>query len=433
MLSNPFVKQKMIQIILLWTAIGFLQACSTLGKQETHQSLANPSAVFTSIPTITGIQPSFTPSPMPVLIPSPTGQFAPSQVVPSPAPISTILSTQVPGKPIIIAIAEEKLLTFDQRFQLINSFDARERYLVPNPDGYLYGKTYDPHQKCFLISKLDLEGRVIQEIQSWIDLGSDGMDIYQFSLSPDRKWISYLRASGEKGRSLADAKYQNVELVAVNEVSAQKPIQITTSGAEGPATPAWSPDGKFLAYVDEDKYGTSQVFLYEVENAKKIQLTAQGQPFNNIVYRTLQWAPDSGAIAFRSARQKGDGDNITFDQYAVGIIALETKILDWLNLDDFGAYIPRSIYWDKNSARLLILVEQEKLSSMIWYVVETDAYNRVPVPDARVYQALPLNDQMTAIVLVGSDFFLYYDAQKESFKEITNEFVIKPPEMYILP
>ncbi|MFT5715606.1 MAG: Tol biopolymer transport system component, partial [Flavobacterium sp.] len=87
-----------------------------------------------------------------------------------------------------------------------------------------------------------------------------------------------------------DYKYRS-QIYSASTTSTADPIQLTTS-KEGATKPAWSPDGKQLAFTRsvEDK---SQIFILSLDGGEPMQLTNHKYGANN-----PKWSPDGKKILF---------------------------------------------------------------------------------------------------------------------------------------
>jgi dipeptidyl aminopeptidase/acylaminoacyl peptidase len=117
-------------------------------------------------------------------------------------------------------------------------------------------------------------------------------DFRQTTLSPDGNWVAWVEAvRGKNGVPMAHSAIFAVDLRA----AAAQPRQIT-AGA-GPCVehaPAWSPDGKRLAFLSEGgKQGQLQVHVAPIAGGKGIRLTdLKG------FLADLRWSPDGKQLGF---------------------------------------------------------------------------------------------------------------------------------------
>ena len=118
----------------------------------------------------------------------------------------------------------------------------------------------------------------------------DMMKMHRISapqISPDGKWVAYAVSTPDME---ANRNVGNIWLVSTAGGDA---TQLTQSGHD--SAPAWSPDGKTLAFISS-RDGNSQVYLLSMEGgeAKKLTTLSTGADL-------FRWSPDGKTIAFTSA------------------------------------------------------------------------------------------------------------------------------------
>jgi dipeptidyl aminopeptidase/acylaminoacyl peptidase len=123
------------------------------------------------------------------------------------------------------------------------------------------------------------------------------------AISKDGKWVAYSVATPDLD---ANRSVSNVWIVSA---SGGDPIQVTQGGHDD--SPAWSPDGKTLAFLSA-RDGNSQVYLLSMEGgeAKKLTRLSTGADL-------FHWSPDGKTIAFTSSVYpdcKDDGCNAKRDE-----------------------------------------------------------------------------------------------------------------------
>ena len=106
-------------------------------------------------------------------------------------------------------------------------------------------------------------------------------------ISADGKWAAFAVSTPDME---ANRNASNVWMVST---AGGEAIQVTQSGHD--SSPAWSPDGKMLAFLSS-RDGNSQVYLLSMEGgeAKKLTTLSTGADL-------FRWAPDAKTIAFTSA------------------------------------------------------------------------------------------------------------------------------------
>jgi dipeptidyl aminopeptidase/acylaminoacyl peptidase len=107
------------------------------------------------------------------------------------------------------------------------------------------------------------------------------------TVSQDGKWVAYSVATPDLE---ANRSVSNIWVVST---SSGAPVQVTQGGRDN--SPAWSPDGKTLAFLS-GRDGNSQVYLLSMVGgeAKKLTKLSTGADL-------FHWSPDGRTIAFTSA------------------------------------------------------------------------------------------------------------------------------------
>jgi dipeptidyl aminopeptidase/acylaminoacyl peptidase len=106
-------------------------------------------------------------------------------------------------------------------------------------------------------------------------------------LSPDGKWVVYTVATPDMTAN------RNASDLWVVSTSGGEPMQLTQSGHD--SSPAWSPDGKTLAFLSS-REGTSQVYLLPMDGGEAHEVTHLSTGAD-----LVKWSPDGKTIAFTSS------------------------------------------------------------------------------------------------------------------------------------
>jgi dipeptidyl aminopeptidase/acylaminoacyl peptidase len=106
-------------------------------------------------------------------------------------------------------------------------------------------------------------------------------------VSPDGKWVAYTVSTPDME---ANRGVSNIWLVPT---AGGAEVQLTQSGHD--SSPAWSPDGKTLAFLSS-RSGDSQVYLLSMEGGEAHALTKISTGADPV-----KWSPDGKTIAFTSS------------------------------------------------------------------------------------------------------------------------------------
>ncbi|HEX2121896.1 MAG TPA: S9 family peptidase, partial [Thermoanaerobaculia bacterium] len=108
-------------------------------------------------------------------------------------------------------------------------------------------------------------------------------------VSPDGKWVAYDASTIDLA---ANVRRSAVYLIPSDGSGSPKQI---TDGKKQDEGPAWSPDGKTIAYVSNRDGGAKQVYLYDVAagTSKKLTSLAAGAA-------SVKWVPDGSGLVLVS-------------------------------------------------------------------------------------------------------------------------------------
>ena len=120
--------------------------------------------------------------------------------------------------------------------------------------------------------------------------GSDLFNLAMASdpkISPDGRQIAYVRKSND---IMTDKARSSIWLVDV-ATGQQRPVAAGSGDSFGPA---WSPDGKRLAYGSTAEGGSPQLFVRWMDSGQSVRIT--GLPDSP---QAIEWSPDGSRIAYQ--------------------------------------------------------------------------------------------------------------------------------------
>ena len=119
----------------------------------------------------------------------------------------------------------------------------------------------------------------------------EALDVFELeyaaspTVSPDGKWVVYVRRSND---IMTDSTRSNLWIVSADGED-HRPL---LSGTHAYYSPAWSPDGKRLAYLSNEE-GKTQLFVRWMDTGQTALVTnLQSSP------SSITWSPDGEMIAF---------------------------------------------------------------------------------------------------------------------------------------
>jgi dipeptidyl aminopeptidase/acylaminoacyl peptidase len=108
------------------------------------------------------------------------------------------------------------------------------------------------------------------------------------ALSPDGKWVAYtLRET-----NWDDNLYKTEIWIADTQMGAVRQLTNSMSPAKSSSAPAWSPDGKRLAFTS-DRSEKRQIYLIDLNGGEAEKLTSGDEGVGS-----FKWSPDGRSIAF---------------------------------------------------------------------------------------------------------------------------------------
>lgn len=135
----------------------------------------------------------------------------------------------------------------------------------------------------FLFSLVFAEGNEKRKIKA--DDLFNFKRLSQFDFSPDGKWITYVVTVVDKKENRSNSD------IWMLPSQGGTPVRLTNH-EKGDSSPAWSPDGKYIAFLSSRKE-KNQVWLFNTIGGEPNQLTEMNNGVSSFV-----WSPDSDKLTF---------------------------------------------------------------------------------------------------------------------------------------
>jgi TolB protein len=231
-------------------------------------------------------------------------------------------------------------LARSQATQIFESRIDRVVYMVWLPDGqhlsFLLG---DPSRGLSLVLAEVKESTPVRIVTT-------GMPLYfDWSAAPGQVALHTLALNSDHT--------EQVSLMSLTPTT-QNVIKVLSSGRTPFKTPAWSPDGKHLAYI-ANNHAESNIIVADADATHPRSVVSLPVGENSLV-----WAPDSAHLAYATALTAQDP---TYN--GIKLVDIATANSKWLTKDDVAAF-----FFSPDSRHLAFIGVPEEKPYYTWSVVD---------------------------------------------------------------
>lgn len=321
-----------------------------------------------------------------------------SNDVRSPSPT---VKKQPTTESVLAVQAKDKIYIFDDKLRQLSEFSENSQYYYLD-NCALLGVTF---YNTFIHSTLvDFDG---QNISSRTIKFTKPKNTSHLIPSPDANWFAYRVTPTTSGQSLDDSPQQDLEIFNVN--APENIVRITKNSGAWPSRFLWSKDGEHIIFTDFDQNNISQIYLFNVNDSTRINLTNFGQEMLGKLIIQITWSADFSRIVFSLASTQQDQGELTWFDEEIGVISISKGEVHWLDLntDDRKVY---KIWWE--DAGILIISKLSKNIELTWMDplslgVTTKVSSQMFDGPVQYYNALPTTSDLDNIFMIGKQSFVF--------------------------
>jgi hypothetical protein len=258
------------------------------------------------------------------------------------------------------------------------------------------------------LDSLNINGEVLKSSIFPLEEKYRSPYLFGFQLSPDRSWIAFYSPSGDWEMAAEDAKKIDIIIINVTKESDtnNEIIRISSNSGGIKNGVSWSPDSQSLAYIDKDKNGIQQVFIYDIKLKSRKTVTHFDRSTDETIINEIEFSPEGKQIAYARTENHpiGDLSNPSGWWYEgeVGIINLNNFEIKRFNLPQSYFYNRSHLWWDEIGERIFFVIEgydpktKYQGQFLAWFYTKSGelirTFPKLTEPGFQISFAFPLGD-----------------------------------------
>jgi hypothetical protein len=200
------------------------------------------------------------------------------------------------------------------------------------------------------IVEVNLKGEIIRHLVNKEDLSRkfDEGSITGLSPSPSEEFVAFVKGKGERrsygfGDGFPESYHYDEELLFVASLKNQDEIYQISEGGKSWSY-QWSPDSNFISFLDRDKDGLNQIYIYDFIGKSQIQIA--GYQNSGDSPWGYAWSPESEFVILYTLGPYNKKDLQLADRRKGSVTFIGTADLFWwVDNKTLGVWEKSTIRW----------------------------------------------------------------------------------------